>query len=57
MILEEIWREKYKETFGLVPKDARKECLAGYPLGIWAAIGYFCFYTLGNLMAGRCSMP
>ena len=49
---EEIWREKYKETFGLVPKDAREGVLQDIH---WASghIGYFQSYTLGNLYGGQ----
>lgn len=49
---EEIWREKYKETFGLVLKDAREGVLQDIH---WASghIGYFQSYTLGNLYGGQ----
>lgn len=49
---EEIWNEKYRECFGIVPKDARSGVLQDIH---WASghVGYFQSYTLGNLYGGQ----
>ncbi len=49
---EEIWNEKHREFFGMVPKDAAEGILQDIH---WTSghIGYFQSYTLGNLIGGQ----
>ena len=49
---EEVWNEKHREFFGMVPRDAAEGILQDIH---WTSghIGYFQSYTLGNLIGGQ----